>query len=1285
MMPPLPNSMKNNPSQKSLANQTYQNNVSFNNYQPPSVNQLYSAQQNNNIHEMFYQSLGMNENMTMQSQQMNQFPDNQNSNMTIRQQSQRQQIEQDSDTQTYFSCNNQTNPSISHYQQNMPLQRPSYISQDQSRFNQQQLQQNTGRTSFRTAMDGPTNQLNNPINGHQQRPSMFMDIQKELEELKTFDEIFADSQRQVSAPTQYRGGQVQPVQGINSNMQSNAKTPQENTLNRGDFRMMNNNTNNYQPMMSSSLKAQLEQTNNFAPQNKELLTITVDIGDGTSQSILIRENDDPFILASQFAQQYGINEQLRDLLAEQIRVNIDSVIQEDAQTYNNQNQSSGQQQFNQYLSESKQQQQQDQHVYDLQYQDPMSFTQTLNSNPNGSFDTAGIRAEGSFMHQQNSNNNLNSSFQNQSNQRPYEYHNQNTNQLNNISNVFSQQNYPQTDNSIINKTQSIVEDNNRSALYNNPNGISGMINQSYLTDRSGQSQRLFQQPGSQVYQQWRNNLENKMQLIDHKNNQPKINDNSKRMIESKRFNNSGQKNNSVHSRLHQQAVSKQRSLQRQQQQLIDQQQQMSKNRSFVNNNSGSKLINQKFQNQIGNTNRSFTQSGRNSPNRGNYQDPIGQLQKLKQINNDLSHRNIQNARGSIITTKQSSERTFAPLPKPILNYGERLYQKGIKRKEEIERHIREAKNHQEQEEQEQFTYQPQINNISRSLPRNEDNLLKYGQQTRERIEQKRTELLLQEQSECLFRPMITKKSAKLLSERYNNNGESLTRNGHGSKDKFSNLYEDARRRKERQDKIYSACVESECTFQPDTQVTKYYYQRMESKDPNKTGMSNFDRANSRDNSMRKNKNNTTLNNDLFDPESGQPFFKPKVGRGPRKQHRPDPKDQPGGVSMALYDQSKALRQKIEDKKQRAIEERDNQAKTVFTRDHTNRIVEKMKLQKFSELFKQLDSDGDGQVSANRIDISKLSPELLEVLTPLFCEMEELGQTLDEDEFIDAAGRLYDSVPLPQKNIILQTKQKWSEKSKIQQDLQFKPQLNPNSLKIAASKRPKEDVADILLRKKQEYNQKVYEKLQEKENMELVGCTFHPKILQSPQSEGNNSFRNYPRSSSKGFMNRNHANINLNHSQQSLNLNHSHNYGMKQPVSSSFDINNLAQNIANEIYSKQIPHSTTNNPVMNNLLRGGNGLPMGQRYNNQDISNSMINNENAYNSSHHMAGGLGTYKNQGFNTLEPSRLNNFSGTNPHIQDMMGRDILQNQYQQQQYRGIYGSQGRSENSQKLIMMQ
>jgi hypothetical protein len=49
---------------------------------------------------------------------------------------------------------------------------------------------------------------------------------------------------------------------------------------------------------------------------KELLTITVEIGEGKAEQILIREGDDPYELANNFAVKYGIGEQLRDLLAE---------------------------------------------------------------------------------------------------------------------------------------------------------------------------------------------------------------------------------------------------------------------------------------------------------------------------------------------------------------------------------------------------------------------------------------------------------------------------------------------------------------------------------------------------------------------------------------------------------------------------------------------------------------------------------------------------------------------------------------------------------------------------------------------------------------------------------------------------------------------------------------------------------------------------------------------------------------------------------------------------------
>jgi hypothetical protein len=40
--------------------------------------------------------------------------------------------------------------------------------------------------------------------------------------------------------------------------------------------------------------------------------------------------------------------------------------------------------------------------------------------------------------------------------------------------------------------------------------------------------------------------------------------------------------------------------------------------------------------------------------------------------------------------------------------------------------------------------------------------------------------------------------------------------------KFYELFEDAKRRQERKEKIYSACLDSECTFQPDIGYTKYF-------------------------------------------------------------------------------------------------------------------------------------------------------------------------------------------------------------------------------------------------------------------------------------------------------------------------------------------------------------------------------------------------------------------------------------------------------------------------------
>lgn len=143
----------------------------------------------------------------------------------------------------------------------------------------------------------------------------------------------------------------------------------------------------------------------------------------------------------------------------------------------------------------------------------------------------------------------------------------------------------------------------------------------------------------------------------------------------------------------------------------------------------------------------------------------------------------------------------------------------------------------------------------------------------------------------------------------------------------------------------------------------------------------------------------------------------------------------------------------------------------------------------------LDSDGDGYISAEKIDISQLSPDILEVFTPLFWEMEELEQSLDLEEFIDASMRLYDTLKLPEKNLVLSIKDQWQKPKETGDDnWTFQPKLNKNSMRIAAKWRPKgENVADLLMKKKIEADEKVDQMRKAKEEDELEGWTFQPQI------------------------------------------------------------------------------------------------------------------------------------------------------------------------------------------------
>ncbi len=66
---------------------------------------------------------------------------------------------------------------------------------------------------------------------------------------------------------------------------------------------------------------------------------------------------------------------------------------------------------------------------------------------------------------------------------------------------------------------------------------------------------------------------------------------------------------------------------------------------------------------------------------------------------------------------------------------------------------------------------------------------------------------------------------------------------------------------------------------------------------------------------------------------------------------------------------------------------------------TEKIFDNMLKTRLEEIFEVLDSDEDGQISANKIDIKHLSTYALEIFAPLLCEMEEVSLELDKQTFI----------------------------------------------------------------------------------------------------------------------------------------------------------------------------------------------------------------------------------------------------------------------------------------------
>lgn len=97
--------------------------------------------------------------------------------------------------------------------------------------------------------------------------------------------------------------------------------------------------------------------------------------------------------------------------------------------------------------------------------------------------------------------------------------------------------------------------------------------------------------------------------------------------------------------------------------------------------------------------------------------------------------------------------------------------------------------------------------------------------------------------------------------------------------------------------------------------------------------------------------------------------------------------------------------------------------------------------KLQEIFDKLDDDHDGEISAYQIDTSCMCLQLVIAFKPLFDELESIKESLNKEIFVDAAMRLYDTLPQSEKNLILNFDKNKKKIDSEQDKCTFQPRIN----------------------------------------------------------------------------------------------------------------------------------------------------------------------------------------------------------------------------------------------------
>lgn len=289
--------------------------------------------------------------------------------------------------------------------------------------------------------------------------------------------------------------------------------------------------------------------------------------------------------------------------------------------------------------------------------------------------------------------------------------------------------------------------------------------------------------------------------------------------------------------------------------------------------------------------------------------------------------------GTVSSTSKLGKHTLTP---ELADSVQRLYVNAVKR-QEMRRRVNEQLKQEKEVESMGWSFRPKIDALSRKLIEAaekrgmlEDRVGSSVKRTRQKIAKIRDCMNLKEKLNCPFKPKINESSARIadcLSK------AKAVLGAMEQRDKFDLLFEDAKRRKELSKRQGSK--EPECTFQPN----------IGSSQSKLKGSVKFRKP------ERKKISTEKLEGDLS--------YRPKVGRPPKVSRN--------GVKTSigeyLYSEGrKKVNRRIVLQTQAMLQELQQHNKS-FVQKTSSKMLENKKRSTFGSIFKTLDQDSDGIISA----------------------------------------------------------------------------------------------------------------------------------------------------------------------------------------------------------------------------------------------------------------------------------------------------------------------------------